>query len=380
PAPAPAKPAPAPAPAKPAAPAPAPAKPAAPAPAPAKPAAPAPAPAKPAAAAAAPASPKPLATPLVTPGPSLDAATDVQKKEAAAAMKSGKAALDAAKYEEALGFFRQSYSAVSSPNSRMLLARALTKLGRFSEAYREALATQVEANYAAQQNPKYRQTADGVRDDLAELERKLAFVTVKILGEPDEASLTIGGAPVDRTQWGRPIPVTPGRVAVVLTTPDGKATQTLDLLAGAKVSLPLEMPTSRVADAPVVAPPPRRKSTWTGPDRKKLGYISAGVGGVGMLAFGTFGALSNGQYSRLESGCPLKTNCDSALADVASRGKAYQAVANASLVLGVVGLAAGATFIVWDGLDGGGWPWSEAGIVNTRVAVGPGSLSLSGEF
>jgi hypothetical protein len=315
----------------------------------------------------------------VTPGAPLDKASEQQKKDAAAAMKAGRAAFDTSKYEEALAKFRESYASVASPNSRMMLARTLGKLGRLTDAYREAKFAGDEANAAALANPKYKATADGVRDDIADLEKKLAFVTIKVMGEPDEATLTIGGLAVDRKQWGQPVPVAPGRVEVALATADGKSREVLDLLAGAKVSLPLDMPAPRVAEVAVSATV-RVKSTWTGPDRKTIGYLASGVGGTGMLLFATFGSLANGQFSRLDSGCPSQRNCDPALADVADRGKAYQAVANTSLALGLVGLATGATFITWDAMDGGGWPWESAGIVKPRLAVGPGEVTLSGSF
>ncbi len=323
---------------------------------------------------------KPLATALVKPGPTLDKAQESQKKEAAEAMKAGKEAFEKNKNQEALGHFLRSYQAVASPNSRMMLSRALARLGRLSEAYREAKAASLEANAAAAQNAKYKATADSLRDDIADMEKRLAFVTVKVTGEPDEATLTVGGAPVDRGDWGKPLAVEPGRVSVVLATPDGKATQSVELAAGKKVTVPLEMPRAKVGEAPVAVAEVKGESSWTGPNRKTIGYVAAGVGGVGMLAFGTFGALANGQYSRLESGCPSRFACDPALADVADRGKAYQAVANTSVVIGVLGLATGAGFIVWDALDGGSWPWDSASAVRPKLAVGPGSVSLSGSF
>ncbi|MBM4357435.1 MAG: hypothetical protein FJ096_04920 [Deltaproteobacteria bacterium] len=324
--------------------------------------------------------PKPLVTALVKPGPTLDKAQEPQKKEAAEAMKAGKEAFEKGKNQEALGFFLKSYQAVASPNSRMMLSRALARLGRLSEAYREAKAAAVEANAAAAQNPKYKPTADSLRDDINDMEKRLAFVTVKVTGEPDDAILTVGGKPIDRADWTNPIAVEPGTVKVELATADGKSTESVTTAAGMKVTVPIEMPRAAVAEAPAATAEVKVASSWTGPDRKKIGYIAAGVGGVGMLAFGTFGALSNGQFSRLESGCPSRFQCDPELADVADRGKAYQAVANTSLVIGVLGLATGAGFVVWDALDGGGWPWNSASAVRPRLAVGPGSLTVSGSF
>ncbi len=319
---------------------------------------------------------QPLVTALARPGASLEQASDSQKKDSVVAMKAGRVAFDASKYEEALAKFRESYALVASPNSRMMLARTLGKLGRLTEAYREAKAAADEANVVSAVNPKYKATADSVREDITDLEKKLAFVTVKVMGEPTEGTLTVGSSVIDRAQWGRPIAVMPGRIEVALSTVEGKSREVLDLLAGVKVTLPLDLPVPSAAEIAVV----KVASTWTGPNRKTIGYVASGVGGLGFLLFGTFGALSNGQYSRLASGCPSQTNCASGLADVADRGKAYQAVANTTLVLGLVGVATGATFIAWETLDGGGWPWASAGIVRPRLMLGPQQVALSGSF
>ena len=319
---------------------------------------------------------QPIATANATPGASLAKASDPQKAEAAAAMKAGRAAFDASNYEEALGKFRHSYGVVASPNSRMMLARTLAKLGRLVDAYHEAKVVAGEANAAAASNPKYKPTADSVREDIADLEKKLAFVTVNVMGEPEGATLTVGKTTLDRKLWGTPIPLAPGRVEVALVTPDGKSREVLELLAGAKITLPLDPPVPGDGGEKVS----KVASSWTGPDRKMIGYVASGVGGVGMLLFGTFGALSGGQYSRLDSGCPSRLNCDPSLADVADRGKAYQAAANTTLVIGLLGVATGATFIVWDANDGGGWPWENAGIERPRLAVGPGEITVSGSF
>ena len=49
-----------------------------------------------------------------------------------------------------------------------------------------------------------------------------------------------------------------------------------------------------------------------------------------LLLFGTFGLLSNGQFKRLDAGCPTRVSCDDRLFDTANRGKTYQVVANAA--------------------------------------------------
>jgi hypothetical protein len=314
-----------------------------------------------------------------TAGAAIDKATPKQKQDAGTAFNAGMTLFDTNKAEEAIAKFRESYAIVASPNSRMMIARSLSKLGRNIEAYREALATLDEANALAATNDKYKATASGVADDIREIEKKIALVTVKITGEPDEATLSVAGVTIEQSQWAKAIPLNPGNVEVVLKTADGVSKQTVAAAAGAHISVTLEMPKAKVADAKI-KPVEKKTSSWKGPDRKIMGYVALGSGGAALLLFGTFGALSSGQYSRLDSGCPARVNCDPSLQSVADRGKNYQTVANVSLGLGLVGVAAGVGFIVWDKLDGGSWPWESASAARTRFAVGPGSVELTRSF
>lgn len=311
---------------------------------------------------------KPQATSLVSPGVLVDEANDKQKAEAGAAFKRGMDSFRANRDVEALAYFRDSYSIVASPNSRMMIARTLAKLGRLSDAFREAKFCAQEANAAAQQNAKYKATADSVRAEIAELERSIAFLTVDVDGDDDQTTLTVGGQAIDRSNWGRAVPVNPGRLDVVLTTAKGTARRVVDVRAGSRTSVSIDPAGGGSAFGFITN------------RRKPIAYAAAGVGGVGMLLFGTFGALSNAQYDRLQSGCPTMRNCDPALKDAADRGATYQTAANVSLAVGLVGIAASASLLAWEASAGGGWPWDSAGIVKPTLAVGPGQVTLSGSF
>ena len=188
----------------------------------------------------------------------------------------------------------------------------------------------------------------------------------------------VAGQPIERSRWGQPVRVVPGPVKVLLTVGANKVERTLVAAAGQKHEMKIG-PAQPIA--PVTAPPTAEAGAsfvWPGPDRKLIAYISGGVGAAGMLTFGVFGTLSAGQAGRLEDACPDPARCDPELEDFASRGSAYQTAANTGLIIGLVGIGAGAGFYVWDMLDEGG----DAVTASTRpkIQVGPGSLVVSGRF
>jgi hypothetical protein len=95
-----------------------------------------------------------------------------------------------------------------------------------------------------------------------------------------------------------------------------------------------------------------------------------GVGVVGLLMFTIAGVASENTYSDLKTKCGLAT-CPSSLQGEVSSGRTQQAVANTGLVIGIVGLAVGATFFTL---------WLLPSKASVNVGVGPGSLSFAGRF
>ncbi len=316
-------------------------------------------------------------TPAKPTPPAVDAAAVKLKQDASALYKAGKAAFDNNRLDEALAKFRESYRIVASPNSRLMISRTLGKLGKNVDAYREALAAAEEARAAAAHNDKYKQTAADAHDDIVELEKKIAVVTITVAGAPGAATLSVGGLTIDAAEWSKPILLDPGKVEVVLTNSDGVSRQIVDARPGARLDVRVALPAkvSEETPKPVEA---KEERSWHGPNRRVIGYVSAGVGGLGMVTFAVFGALSKSQLRQLEASCPAHFNCGAGVYDVAGRGKAYQTVANVGVTVGAIGLATGLGFIVWDVVDGSRPKSEQAG--RPRLVVGPGQVMLSGNF
>jgi hypothetical protein len=316
-------------------------------------------------------------------GAPVDKADWKQKRDARLAYRAGMKAFDAKKYDEAMAAFVKSYGVVASPNSHLMVVRAMLAKEQYLAAYGQAQLVTIEAKEAAAKEARYQTTVQGAEQLVTDIAAKLSSVkistTVPVADE--SAVLQLNGRALDRGEWGQPVTVMPGPVKIVLTTAAGKTQKTVTAIAGQQHAFAIEPPAPEaVATAPVAEDSGGSffDIKWPGPDRKKIAYISGGVGAAGMLTFGIFGALSVGQAGRLEDGCPNPAHCDPELETYADRGQAYQAVANTGLVLGIIGLSTGAGFYVWDHFDEGAD--SVQSPYRPRVAVGPGTFVVSGSF
>lgn len=315
-----------------------------------------------------------------------DAASAPSPQDKAKAMKSfrkGRAAFAAGRYEEALAALRESYQLVPSPNSHLMIVHALTELGRNVEAYQEAQAVAAEADAAAGDNPKYAKTATAAREEMDRLKGTIGLVTVEVagVGDPAQATLTVAGRTLPPDQWSQPLPVEPGSVHVELTAPNGTATRDVEVAAGGQAIVSIEPPKpegTRTDEPPPPPPKPVEPDEDEGADLATPAYWALGIGGVGMLSFMVFGVLTQNEFSELEERCPAN-NCAPSLDEEADAGRAYQTVANVSLVVGLVGVSAGAALLIVH-LTGESDEAESADERRPSVAIGPGSVVVSGTF
>jgi hypothetical protein len=140
-----------------------------------------------------------------------------------------------------------------------------------------------------------------------------------------------------------------------------------------------EAPTGPEQPVPVTEPTEEGGGLGT---KGYIGIAAASVGAASMIAFAIFGSLTSSEYTRLQDLCP-DNNCPPSQSSEADKGHTYQTVANVTLVVGAVGLAAGIGLIIWDVADGddeaeGEEPPPES--TTPTVAVGPGSIVVSGKF
>jgi hypothetical protein len=112
--------------------------------------------------------------------------------------------------------------------------------------------------------------------------------------------------------------------------------------------------------------------------------VCGGIGVAGMVTFGVAGGLSLSTYSEVEDKCSAQPGgrcTSSADHETIDKGEQQQLIANIGLIVGSVGLAAGATLLIVDLASGGsGEAKAEVGALPVRVDVGPGYAGVSGSF
>src|SRR5580698_5727275 len=139
-------------------------------------------------------------------------ATADQKKQATEHFTVGKQALEARNWEKATMELRASLEVVDSPNARLVLARALRDSGNLGDAWAEYGLVIENATKLAASEARYAQTADAATSERADIETKLAFVTVTVANAPPDATLKVGGRPVPAPGWVAPVVVPAGAV------------------------------------------------------------------------------------------------------------------------------------------------------------------------
>ena len=323
-------------------------------------------------------------------GVPVEAASETQKREALTQYRAGVELMSAGKYDDALQQFRSSYGKVKSPNSRLMVARALAKLERLPEAYDELLEVIEDARELAVGLAKYEKTVQAAQAELADVTSRVALLRLSVDGR-----VTIGGEPVEHADWDRALAVMPGVAKVVYRLNDGRQIEeVVDLKAGKTTELLLEAPppptaTQTPAPGPAPAPPERKAVSY-----ETLGWTSAGVGAAGFATFAVFGLLNNARYGDLEEQC-VDGLCPASAKQTAEKGRRYQTAANVGFGVGVVGAIAAVYFLVAAGEASGddpalerragsrsdpGDPSSDTLFSQTQVRVGLGSLELWGQF
>jgi hypothetical protein len=321
----------------------------------------------------------------------------------------GAAHYKAGRLLEALAAFRASYDMVASPNSHIMIARTLRDRGDLAQAYVEYDRVVSEADEAIKRDAKYQPTADAARAERGKLREKLTMVIVRVSNPPDDLHVMVGERPIDRADWGTPVPVVAGAL-VALGVAAGRPDQRQELSgpAGEELVVSFDYSTPPPAPAPVEpSPPPKQpanedlKPAHVAPNDavpdiprqpprpapppadRTWAYVALGAGGAGLVTFVTFGALNQSVYSDLKDACP-NMHCPVDRQDDIDKGRRYQVLANVGLGLAVVGGAVG-TFLLLNGESSPSSPVDEASrrphhVALTDFAVGPQSIQVRGSF
>jgi len=280
-------------------------------------------------------------------------AQDPRSDQAREHFARGQTAYNQGDYEAAIREWNSAYELDARPRIQFNLAQAYERLGRLTEAL-----TALD-NYIEAADPNDAQQADA-RSRRGAIRQRLDRTGVRITGAPDGALITI-----DDQDWGRaPRPDTirlePGshRVRIKL---DGYSdfTAVVSVPAGQEVEVAVEM---SEATAPVAGPAGATESSSGG---SILPYVVIGAGGALFVGGLLIGTAAVGQAKD----APSK---DSTEADDA---RSLAAVADLTMVVGLVGAGVGVVLMLLDG----GSDSSErvAGSVRVTPVAGPTAWGAS---
>jgi hypothetical protein len=295
-------------------------------------------------------------------------ATAEQKQAAIDHFRTGKEAIESKNWERAASEFRASLALVESPNARLELARVLRDSDDLGDAWDEYGRAIESATKLLAKEARYAKTAEAATAERHELETKLAFVMVSVLGASEGATLKVGGRIVASDQRTKPIAAPAGAIDILLADGSGRelARQTVNAVVGQTTQVALDA--NQVTAQSVAASPGRRPPDASADEKpdgadqtlptndvtvssqtkvRPLAYVTAAIGLAGLATFGTFGVMSNSTYSDLKSACPSSTGgCPPGKQGEISAGRTEQTVANVGLVVGLLGAAAGVTLFV----------------------------------
>ena len=244
------------------------------------------------------------------------------------------------------------------------------------EAFEQLERTEAEARQlVAAGERRYERAAAAAAAEREQVRAKLAIVSVRVSGAPPGAEVEVDGKRTPLAEDGTTSFVhVPGGVTLVLHLPDQPVvTRTLQLSAGRDLELVIDLQTEEPEPEPE-PPPPKpdddELSPWVVP-----AVIAAGVALLGAGAFIGFGVRSTSIRSDLDDRCAPSCGTP-ADEDARTKGERYAKIANAGMVVGIVGLAAAIPFIVLAASDE---PADEPAPA-ISVVVAPTGLGLLGSF
>jgi len=239
--------------------------------------------------------------------------------------EAGDGLYEGGRYYDAIAAFKNSHDLVTSPNSRLMLARSLREARRDADACEEFRGTIHDAETSGGRYPEALQAA---QSELNALESQMAEAKAHPV-----ASTTVATAPAA----AQPGPATASPTQVPNSSPR--------------------------AQEPAAAPSnTMRTAAW----------ISAGVGVVGLSAFGIFGYLDKKTHNALDSEC-TNSRCPASSLDKIDAGRRDQLIANVGLGVAAVGAVAATTLFILS-------PRKEATTPQVSIGASPTGLVVDGRF
>lgn len=310
---------------------------------------------------------------LTAPAASHAQASPEQQTESRERFQRGRAFYDAHRWSDAIDEFRESLALSSSPNTRLLIARALREQGgHTAEAFREFQAAASEAEVRAPAEPRYAPIAGVARSEAQALVPLISQLRIQMVDPPADTTVRLDGAVVPRNDWNADFAIEPGRHTVeaaaagrqpfehVWTVEAGHLAQ-VPVTLGPELSTEtghVELPTSAPATpgpatpvelpAPPVAAPPA--IPYQAPPSSGLragGGVALGIGLAAILGGAIAGTVAWTTYDGLQRDCG-GARCPSTVSDAQARvelGRTSGTLFTAGMISGGVLVITGAVML-----------------------------------
>ncbi len=182
------------------------------------------------------------------------------------------------------------------------------------------------------------------------------------------ARVTVNGAPWDRSKWGTPVDVDPGRYVVRLedgSTPDVRR---LDIAAGEEQRVDLGQRAAAPAAAVTPVPPPPG-ARHHGDGLQTAAWVAFGLGGAGLVGGAISAGVEQSAANDVKQQCASHTGCNRSLQGTVDRGQTAATLVNVFFAVGAAGAATGAVLLLIGGRE-----------ERTAVLATPGGLAVAGRF
>lgn len=280
--------------------------------------------------------------------------SSADKAAAQALFEEGKQLLDAGNAARACPKFEASQKLDAGVGTQLNLADCYERVGKTASAW--AIFLEAASTAKAQGQSDREQIA---RDRARTLEGKLAKLTLAA-GDAQSmqgAEVTINGRAIPQDSWGVPLPIDPGTQQIEVRAPGkkpwsstvevkpgpGEQTVTIPALEAAPKSETSSAPTSRVSTQPS---PTMTTHEDRGGGLRTAGWITAGVGilGVGVGSYFGLAAVSKNRDSK--GNCRTATLCDPAGLSLRNDAKDAATISTIAFVAGGALVAGGVTLLL----------------------------------
>jgi hypothetical protein len=218
-----------------------------------------------------------------------------------------------------------------------------------TEAFELMSETVVTANEKAKTDESYLRTRDAAAAEREAIVPKIGRVTIAAKDPPEGLRVRVGERELALADIGRELGVDPGTLVVTAEAEGYEPFRhSAEVAPGGKSTVAIVM----VREGTEVGP--GGQPVESGDGWRTAGFVTLGVGVLGMGLFAVTGLMANDRYSTLEEECVQPPCTDPKYEDVVNEGKTLDLLANIGLGVGIAGLVAGTLMVAL------GWP-SEPG-------------------